>query len=102
MVLWRRFPHVTWSDLVPKWTPWNMLLLTGAAVLFLFSTYLNGARWNHMLHVLGIHVDRSRVLRHTFAGQFVSRFPFQVHLTFTCDLAYAAQPVIPTSSPSCA
>jgi uncharacterized protein (TIRG00374 family) len=72
VVLWRRFPHVDASDLVPAWTPWNVMLLTCAFGLFLLSIYLNGSRWHHMLHVLGIHADRSRVMRHTFAGQFVS------------------------------
>lgn len=71
-ILWSRFPDIAWSSLVPSWTAGNILMLSAAAGLYLLSIYLNGARWHHMLHVLGIHAERSRVLRHTFAGQFVS------------------------------
>jgi uncharacterized membrane protein YbhN (UPF0104 family) len=72
VVLWRRFPHVDAGDLVPRWTPFNVVLLLSAAGLLLLSIYLNASRWDHMLRVLNIRADRSRVVRHTFAGQFVS------------------------------
>ncbi len=71
-VLWTRFPHVSPSDLVPRWTAPNVALLLAAAGLLLCSFALSGLRWVHMLRVLGIHTPARRALSHSFAGQFLS------------------------------
>jgi glycosyltransferase 2 family protein len=71
VLLWRA-PDFSPSDLVPKWTVATALWLGAAALLTFAGIVLSALRWQKVLDALEVPTSLPRLVRHYFAGQFVS------------------------------
>jgi glycosyltransferase 2 family protein len=71
-VLLAKVPSLHPADLVPSWSVGSTLWLIVAAVLTLAGILLSALRWQKVLDALEIRTDLPRLVRHYFAGQFVS------------------------------
>jgi uncharacterized membrane protein YbhN (UPF0104 family) len=64
--------EVTWSTLLPTWTPETLGWLAGAAGLMLVSYLLSTVRWQQVVRALDLRDRFRRLLSHFMAGQFIS------------------------------
>jgi uncharacterized membrane protein YbhN (UPF0104 family) len=72
-VLVRKIVGVDFADLRPTWTPETIAWLVAALVLNTAAVVLAAARWKQVLVAMGmVSPPFTRLIRHYFAGQFVS------------------------------
>jgi uncharacterized membrane protein YbhN (UPF0104 family) len=71
-VLFTQVDDVDLSAVVPRWSLGTALWLVGAALLTFAGIGLSAARWQQVLHAMGIHSRWRHLFTHYLAGQFVS------------------------------
>lgn len=72
LLFWQLGGGVTWSTLLPEWTPSTLAWLAGAALLTLGSYVLSTVRWQAVVRALELRDRFQRLLAHFMAGQFIS------------------------------
>lgn len=72
VLLYTRFPHFEWDDVVPSWNRGTALWLIGAALLTLLGIVVSAIRWQQVLKAMGIHEKLNHLVPLYFAGHFVS------------------------------
>lgn len=70
--LFSRIPDFSLHDLVPDPSPGTFAWLAGAVVLTFTSIVMSAVRWQQVLHALELPGPLYHLVRHYFAGQFVS------------------------------
>jgi uncharacterized membrane protein YbhN (UPF0104 family) len=71
-ILYWRFPHFEWSEIVPEWNRATGLWLIGALIMTFLAIVLSAVRWQAVLRAMGISAKLRRLVPLYFAGQFVS------------------------------
>jgi len=72
LVLYLRIPEFSWHDLIPDWSATTALWAAAAVIATVIAVALSAARWQRVLHGLGVAIPLGLLLPITFAGQFVS------------------------------
>lgn len=72
LVLYLRIPEFAWGDLVPDWSAATVAWAAVAVIASVIAVALSAARWQRVLHGLGLAIALRILLPITFAGQFVS------------------------------
>jgi uncharacterized membrane protein YbhN (UPF0104 family) len=73
-LFWEVRDEVTWSTLLPEWTPASMWWLAGALAVLFVGFFLSTIRWQQVLVALELRERLRRLFSHFLAGQFLSAF----------------------------
>ena len=71
-VIWWRFPHLTWSNVLPDWDGDSIGWMLGALALTFVAIVLSAVRWQQTLRALDLSSRLRPLVGLEFAGQFVS------------------------------
>lgn len=72
LLFWQLGDDVTWSTLLPDWTPATIGWLAGATGVMFISYGLSTLRWDQVVLALGLKARFMRLFSHFMAGQFIS------------------------------
>ena len=71
-IIWWRFPHLSWSNVLPDWDGDSIGWMAGALVLTFAAIILSAVRWQQTLLALDLRSRLRPLVNLEFAGQFVS------------------------------